>query len=67
MTMEASGDPTQVAVAVTRYRVRELSPAGRTVHKAILHARATTVHTSDLTALPVASGADLSAALPGPT
>ncbi len=42
MTGGMAGRPTQLAVGVTSERIRAVSPAARTVHKAILRAFATT-------------------------
>jgi hypothetical protein len=55
MTVNNSGPAPQVTVEVTGARIRDLSPAARTAHKAILHAFATTDSAPDPAAV-VADG-----------
>jgi hypothetical protein len=61
MTADSDRYPPQLAVGVTSTRIRDLSPAARVVHKAILHAFASTGRAPDAATLAdaVPAGHDL--------
>jgi hypothetical protein len=64
MIVDVGGDrPPPVTVGVTSTRIRELSLAARTVHRAILRAFATTGHAPDPATLAAPAGHDLSVLL----